>query len=231
MQACLFTTILIAATFASACTAPTGELALKSATFHTPVAPPPVAGTMFFFPERIPLEQGGFVNAERGMYFAPVNRSVPDSAVIGVEVYRFPASPNAEPGTPPVFFLHGGPSFQGLERALELPRTFEQRWLPLTNVSDVVVVGQRGIGSSKPTTTIDVTTPSTQSDQSYDAGEATAQFQRVLATERSFWEEAGLDLAGFTVLEAAEDVNEVRRALGYDKIIVWGGSFGSHWGE
>ena len=230
MRACLFTTILIAATFASACTAPTGELALKSATFHTPVAPPPVAGTMFFFPERIPLERGGFVSAERGMYFAPVNRSVPDSAVIGVEVYRFPASPNAEPGTPPVFFLHGGPSFQGLERALELPRTFEQRWLPLTNVSDVVVVGQRGIGSSKPTTTIDVTTPSTQSDQSYDAGEATAQFQRVLATERSFWEEAGLDLAGFTVLEAAEDVNEVRRALGYDKIIVWGGSFGSHWG-
>ncbi len=48
MRACLFTTILIAATFASACTAPTGELALKSATFHTPVAPPPVAGTMFF---------------------------------------------------------------------------------------------------------------------------------------------------------------------------------------
>ena len=65
MRACLFTTILIAATFASACTAPTGELALKSATFHTPVAPPPVAGTMFFFPERIPLERGGFVNAER----------------------------------------------------------------------------------------------------------------------------------------------------------------------
>ena len=42
MRACLFTTILIAATFASACTAPTGELALKSATFHTPGAPPPV---------------------------------------------------------------------------------------------------------------------------------------------------------------------------------------------
>ena len=185
---------------------------------------------MFFFPERIPLERGGFVNAERGMYFAPVNRSVSDSAVIGIEVYRFPASPNAEPGTPPVFFLHGGPSFQGLERALELPRTFEQRWLPLTNVSDVVVVGQRGIGSSKPTTTIDVTTPSTQSDQSNDEGEDAAQFQRVLAIERSFWEEAGLDLAGFTVLEAAEDVNEVRRALGYGKIIVWGGSFGSHWG-
>ena len=230
MRACLSMAILTAATVASACTAPIAAPALESATFHTPIAPSPAAGTMFFFPERIPLEGGGFVNAERGMYFAPVNRSVPDSAVIGVEVYRFRASPNAEPGTPPIFFLHGGPSFAGLEWALEQAGTFEQRWLPLTNVSDVVVVGQRGIGSSKPTTTIDVTTPSTRSDQPSDAGEAAAQFQRVLAAERSFWEESRLDLRGFTVLEAAEDVNEVRQALGYDKIIVWGGSFGSHWG-
>ena len=51
-----------------------------------------------------------------------------------------------------------------------------------------------------------------------------------MAREKSFWEESGVDLSGFTVLEAAEDVNDVRQALGYDKIIVWGGSFGSHWG-
>ena len=40
----------------------------------------------------------------------------------------------------------------------------------------------------------------------------------------------GLDLSGFTVIEAATDVNDVRKALGYDKIVIWGGSFGSHWG-
>ena len=42
MRACLFTTILIAATFTSACTTPTGELALKSATFRMAGVPPPV---------------------------------------------------------------------------------------------------------------------------------------------------------------------------------------------
>ena len=52
----------------------------------------------------------------------------------------------------------------------------------------------------------------------------------MLRPEREFWEEVGLDLAGFTVLEAAEDVNEIRMALGYERITVWGGSFGSHWG-
>jgi len=170
------------------------------------------------------------VTVERGTMFVPVNRSTVGSDVIGVEVYRFPASGNAEPGTPPIFFLHGGPSFAGLESALEAGGTFEERWQPLTDVSDVVVVGQRGIGSSKPTTTIETTTSPPPADQPYDAQVATEEFQRALAEERAFWEASGLDLSGFTILEAVEDVNDVRKALGYDKIIIWGGSFGSHWG-
>ena len=162
--------------------------------------------------------------------FVPINRSNAISDVIGIEVYRFPASERAEPGTPPIFFLHGGPSFAGLERALELEGTFEDRWLPLTEVSDVVVVGQRGIGSSKPTTTIETTTRPAAADQPYDSAAATAEFQEIIEEEKSFWEATGLDLSGFTILEAVEDVNDVRQALGYDKIIIWGGSFGSHWG-
>lgn len=199
-------------------------------TFHTATAPAPAAGTIFLYPERIPLKGGGFVEVERGIYFAPVNRSARQSDVLGVEVYRFRASPNAEPGTPPVFFLHGGPSFAGLERSLENEGTFEDRWLPLTDVSDVVVVGQRGIGSSKPTTTIETTFPSPPADRPVDMDQEATRYREILAAQRTFWEESGLDLAGFTVLEAAEDVNEVREALGYDRIIMWGGSFGSHWG-
>jgi len=211
----------------SSCSPPADNV---SASFHTANAPAPAAGTMFFYPERIPLSEGGFFNAERGMMFVPINRSRAESDVIGVEVYRFRASPKASPGAPPIFFLHGGPSFAGLERALEVEGTFEERWLPLTDVSDVVVVGQRGIGSSKPTTTIETTTPPAPADLPFENDQAVADYQRVLAREKSFWEESGLDLSGFTALEAAEDVNDVRKALGYDKIIIWGGSFGSHWG-
>lgn len=199
-------------------------------TFHTPRAPAPAAGTMFLYPERVPLRDGGMARAERGVLFVPLNRAKDDSAVIGVEVYRFRASDRARPGTPPIFFLHGGPSFAGLERALEVEGTFEARWRPLTDVADVVVVGQRGIGSSKPTTTIDVTTGPVPVDQPFDEEQAVARFRRVLEREKAFWEASGVDLAGFTVLEAAEDVNDVRQALGYDKIIIWAGSFGSHWG-
>ncbi len=197
--------------------------------FHSADAPAPAAGTIFIYPERLPLKEGGFVQAERGVYFAPLNRSRAGSDVIGIEIYRFKASPEADPATPPVFFLHGGPSFQGLERSLERAGTYEERWLPLTRVSDVVVVGQRGIGSSKPTTTIGIVSQPQPADQPFDQEKAKAELQAELTREKSFWEEAGLDLSGFTVLEAAEDVNEVRQALGYEKIVLWGGSFGSHW--
>jgi len=218
-------TVLACVAFTGACTE-----SPKGTSFHTAVAPPPLPGSIFLYPERIPRRDGGFVNAERGVYFAPVNRSTPGSGVLGVEVYRFSASPEAPSGTPPIFFLHGGPSFAGLEGALEEVGTFEERWLPLTNVSDVVIVGQRGIGSSKPTTTIETTLTSTPPEVGYDSAQATEELRAALARERAFWEDAGLDLSGFTVLEAAEDVNEVRIALGYDRITLWGGSFGSHWG-
>ena len=222
----LLMAVMILACF-SGCTNSAPEV---TTTFHTAHAPPPAPGTMFFYPERIPLRDGGFLDAERGIMFVPIIRSKEESAVIGVEVYRFSASAKAQPGTPPIFFLHGGPSFAGLERALETEGTFEESWLPLTDVSDVVVVGQRGIGSSKPTTTVEMTFAPAPAGQPYDAEEAAVGFQEVLANEKSFWEESGVDLSGFTVLEAAEDVNDVRKALGYDKIIIWGGSFGSHWG-
>ena len=47
---------------------------------------------------------------------------------------------------------------------------------------------------------------------------------------RSFWEESGVDLQAFSVIEAAADVRDVAKALGYSQIVIQGGSFGSHWG-
>ena len=197
--------------------------------FHKAAAKSPAPGTIFLYPERIPLKDGGFFAAERGMMFVPVNRSDEKSAVIGIEVYRFKASGKAKPGAPPIFFLHGGPSFAGLEQSLERLGTFEERWLPLLDVSDVVVVGQRGIGSSKPNTVIEITM-NFPLDRKATEEEVAAAIREVCAKEKAFWEAQGVDLSGLTVVEAAADVNDVRKALGYEKIIIWGGSFGSHWG-
>ncbi len=202
----------------------------QNKTFHTAKAQAPKAGSMFIFPERILLEDGGLFNAERATMFVPLNRSDINSDVISLDVYRFKASEKANPNTPPIFYLHGGPSFTGLESQLAEPGYFEKRWKFMLDVADVVVISQRGIGPSKPTTLIENTVAPLAPDIAYNNEKAKKELQTVLTKERKVWENLGVDLNGFTVLEAAEDINDVRKAFGYDKITLWGGSFGSHWG-
>ncbi len=185
--------------------------------FHKAVAPSPAAGTVYLHPQRVPAGDGELAGVERGVMFVPVNRSDPASAVIGVEFYRF-KSDEAPSGTPPVFQLRGGPGFPGLAGSLENSE-FLDRIRIFTDRADFIVVGQRGIGSSTPNT---ICEPSGFGD--VDA------MRRASAKCRDYWKGTGLDLRGFSAVEAAADVADIARALGYEKIFVWGGSFGSHWG-
>jgi pimeloyl-ACP methyl ester carboxylesterase len=202
----------------------------QNKSFHTAKAHAPEAGTMFIYPERIHLENGDLYNAERATMFVPLNRSVENSDVISLDVYRFKATEKADPNTPPIFYLHGGPNFLGLEDQLAVPGYFEKRWKFMLDVADVVVVSQRGIGPSKPTTLMEIASPPLSPDKAYNDEVATKDLQTLLTKGRKTWEDLGVDLKGFTILEADEDINDVRKALGYDKITIWGGSFGSHWG-
>jgi pimeloyl-ACP methyl ester carboxylesterase len=204
----------------SAAPSPAGELQRASAAR-------PAAGTIFLYPERIRLENGDFAMAERGMMFVPVNRTRADSEVIGIEVYRFRATAAARSETPPIFRLPGGPNFRGLESSLAGRGYFEREIAPYLEIADYVVVGQRGIGTSKPTTTC--APPAAVALNATPEQRAEAH-RTAAAACKAFWEQQGLDLSGLNVIEAAADVDDVRAALGYRTIQISGGSFGSHWG-
>jgi pimeloyl-ACP methyl ester carboxylesterase len=189
----------------------------------------PSAGSLFRYPERVTLRDGGLLKAERGMLFVPVRRGDPESRTIGVEFYRFFGTSAEAASRPPVFQLRGGPGFPGLERAIEKPGSFEEGLGNMVALADVVVVGQRGIGSSKPDTRCEA--PASVPMDAADRGEQEARaLGEAAARCRAFWELEGYDLSGFNVVEAAADVADVARALGYGKIQISGGSFGSHWG-
>lgn len=171
-------------------------------------------------PVELPLQSGGTVTVFRGGLTVPIVRGRPDSKPITVDVWHFPAVEGVDPNTPPIFRLHGGPGWQGMEPERV---DYEGEWLPLLEMADVVVVGQRGIGTSSPNTLC----PPRASAPDADREQALVDACRAC---REHWEAQGYDLTGFNVIEAAADVDDVRRLLGFEKITLSGGSFGSHWG-
>ena len=174
-----------------------------------PNAPKP--GTFFLYPERVPVRGGGLASAERGLLFVPANRTDSSKGVISVDVWRFKsATPSS---VPPIVLLHGGPGWPGLDPSLENLDYWDRVIKRFTSVADLIVVGQRGIGSSKPDTRCEPGPPHQASQRC-----------------KAWWDSAGVELAGYTVIEAAADVRDAAHAFGARQVVVWGVSFGSHWG-
>ncbi len=178
-------------------------------------------------PETLTLVDGSSVAFDRGFLRVPIVRADADSKEIAIEIYRFHAEEGAPQDVPPVVQLHGGPGWGGLGPTLARRGGYESAVRPFTRLTDLIVVGQRGIGSSTDTHCPDAEAASGRRPTPEESDAAT---QAACTACREHWEGQGYDLRGFNVIEAAADVDDVRRLLGYDQITLWGGSFGSHWG-
>lgn len=169
---------------------------------------------------------GARVAYEIGTLFAPENRKVAGSRVIGVGFARIKA--RRPTGAPPIFVLPGGPgrSYLGALTGDDADsKALLAQLLPYAEAGDVVVVDQRGWSSRGDV--LELTVPEKPLDEprnrEAEAAEMTALARRAVAAN------PGKDLAGYTVVQCAEDVNDLRLALGYPKISLSGQSFGSQW--
>lgn len=187
------------------------------------------AGDLTLTPMSTELEDGSTYAFDKGKLLVPQNRANPDGPFIGLEFYRFPALAGADPNTPPIFHLNGGPGWPGLGNQPQQASFLEANVFPRTRHADLVFVGQRGIGSSAPNTTCRGARPP-RPGEPFDRAELFAAVVEAARACRERWENEGVDLSGLTVIEAADDVRDVAGALGYEQIQVHGGSFGSHWG-
>lgn len=184
----------------------------------------PDPGTLFLHAERFELEDGSFGTVDRGLLFVPQDRSRPEAGVLALVFHRFRGP--AEREAPPIVRLYGGPGFGGLE--LEEPGYYEEVVAPYTAFTDFVVIGQRGFGPSRPSTECEGVEGSIFDPAAPEAERSTA-LREASRKCRDYWREAGLALDGIDVREAAHDVADVAAALGYERVTLWGVSFGSHW--
>jgi len=169
---------------------------------------------------------GQQVSYEIGTLYVPENRRDPASRLIGVGFARIRAS---EPtGAPPVFWLPGGPGLSVLGAFSDHDAAAASRlrhWLTFGTVGDLVVVEQRGY------TLRGEMLRETWDSQPLDqpaSPRADVEGMRELA-RKAIAANPDKDLSGYDIGQFAADVDDLRQALGYPKISLFGASFGSQW--
>jgi len=210
---------------------PTLQPALPLTTTKKPTAqptePPPTPATPAlprfeptecrFFPSRIS-------NVECGDLYVLENREQDEGRVIRLHV-AIARSYSDDPEPVPLIFHSGGPGSFSLEW---LYRNLG-RYADILKQRDVIFFDPRGVGFSEP---------------SLDCPEVMESFHETLGREHSSEEwvdsivkanlacrerllDAGIDLSAYNSAEMAADVNDLRAALGYEKVSLYGVSYGS----
>lgn len=157
----------------------------------------------------------GPTDAYCGSYQVFENRETRQGRTIDLSIVVLPALGN-EPHPDPLFFLAGGPG-QGAARMARPLRGMFQR---IQADRDIVLVDQRGTGKSNPLDCETEDESLAALDESLDS--AMGRLKQCLENLS-----AKADLRLYTTTIAMDDLNEVRQHLGYDKINLYGGSYGT----
>lgn len=175
-------------------------------------------------PYEFTARDGTMVAAEKGTFEVPENRADPKSRKIKLAFMRFPATTKT-PGDP-IVYLAGGPGGSGVFTAQGARFPL---FMALRDVADVIAFEQRGVGMSNQIPFCKDETPPPASDPVTRAS-LVAYYREELTRCFDWWEAQGVDIDGYTTLESAHDIEDLRRALGAKKVNLWGISYGSHLG-
>ena len=173
-------------------------------------------------PYQFTFADGSALAAERGTFAVPEDRDDPASRRIEIGFVRF-RSTSANPGAP-IVYLAGGPGGSGVATARG-PR--QPVFLALRAVADVIALDQRGVGLSNH---IPPCTAERRLDPAAGLNEAslTAYYRETLGACLARWRAAGVAVRGYTTEQSADDLEDLRRALGARRIDLWGISYGTH---
>lgn len=164
-----------------------------------------------------PCERSG-IAARCGTVEVFENREKNFGRKIGLNVVVVPAlGPARAPDA--VFWLEGGP---GAAATLAIGPVAQQYFRGIRDDHDLVFVDQRGTGESNPLKCDDIGETSANIDAYFGA---LFPIERIRACRQKL--EAVADLTQYTTAIAADDLDDVRAALGYTAIDLAGASYGT----
>jgi pimeloyl-ACP methyl ester carboxylesterase len=184
--------------------------------------------TYVSIPETIPTESGTPLAVERGLFLVPENRRDPESRLIAVQFQRFKAATAPAEGSvrPPIVLLAGGPGSEFDFTGVKLQRAVER----MRRTRDVVYISQRGNPRARGLVpALWTESAAAPLNEPASAEETRAAHRQAVGQALDKWSAQGVDLSGYDILNIVDDVYDLRAALGYDKIVLRGCSFGSQW--
>jgi len=163
------------------------------------------AGQLTMHPCTYPTENGAY-RANCGTLLVPENRADPRSRLIALPVIQVLAR-SSHP-LAPIFRLNGGPGVTNM--------TFPDA-SRLAAQHDVVMVGYRGVDGSSVLNCPEVTA-ALENSADYLGKASLSAYSQAFASCGQRLERDGVDLAGYTLAEQADDIEAARVALGYQRI-------------
>ena len=168
------------------------------------------AQTSFLSPCNIPDVKG----ARCGTYQVWEDREAKSGRRIGLNVVVLPATGSREPDA--VTYLAGGPGDAATRQVAYLAALFAE----VRKHRDILLVDQRGTGKSHP-----LECDLYPGDDPQTALGPFMPADRVRACRASLAKTSNLQM--YTTAPSVDDLDEVRAALGYDRLDLFGGSYGS----
>ncbi len=162
------------------------------------------------------------ISAESGRLTVPMNRSKPNGPTIEVAFIRVRSI--AEKPGPPTFILAGGPGDSGIQVVRGMFMGGEEIRSVLTG--DVMGIDQRGSGASKPSLTV-TDRYGFSLEEPGDPEKYRSLMTKTCQEVALRLRRDGIDLSAFNTIENADDINALREKLGYERINLWGTSYGS----
>lgn len=165
---------------------------------------------------------GATTDAVAGHFWVSENRNNSNTRKIRVSYVRFPAIGKSKGA--PIVYLAGGPGGSGIGTA-------QWRRFPLFQAlreyGDVIALDQRGTGQSEQT---DECTSSVKIplDKRISRESFQSKYRSAAKECFSFWKEQGVDIYGYTTVQNAWDIEDLRIHLKAEKVSLWGISYGSH---
>lgn len=166
--------------------------------------------------------RGEKVDVEFGELSVPENRQKADSRLIQIAFIRFKST--SKTPAAPIVYLAGGPSGSGIAAARG---TRFPLFMAMREVADVIALDQRGVGLSKPNLVCKETV-SFEPDKLHRREDLLELYRKQSRACAETFKQQGVDLTGYNTNESADDLEDLRKAIGAQKISLWGISYGTH---